>query len=285
MKKLSFALFIFCAGCAQDSKLETLSQLPSDLAENSACEVIDGKIWTTEDHGNKAIIYQIGRDGKKLHETFISQVKNIDWEELTSDASGNLYIGDFGNNDNERKDLAIYKIDAANLGQAETGVSQKTTFHYPEQTEFPPKKSQRFYDCEAFFEKDGFFYLFTKNRSSNFDGTTFLYKVPNKPGNFAAQKLGEFQTCGKFNRCAVTSADISPDGKKVALLTGENVFVFTDFKSDNFLDGKSKTIELHHFSQKEGLGFATDDEILITDEKTKKIGGNIYLLKLSETKP
>jgi hypothetical protein len=31
--------------------------------------------------------------------------------EHTKDKDGNLYVGDFGNNDNERKDLCIYKID------------------------------------------------------------------------------------------------------------------------------------------------------------------------------
>jgi len=281
MKKISLSLLLVCAACAQNSKLDVLAALPSDLAENSACEVIGSTIWTTQDHGNEPVLYALDRSGKLLREVRISDIKNEDWEELASDKSGNVYIGDFGNNDNKRKDLRIYKIASADVNRPETGISQKTTFHYPEQTEFPAKKSQRFYDCEAFFVKDGFFYLFTKNRSANFDGTTILYKIPNQPGHFAAQKIGEFKTCGKFSRCAITSADISPDEKKVALLTGDKVFLFTDFNGDDFFSGKSETIDLEHFSQKEGLGFASDDEILISDEKTKKIGGNIYSLKLS----
>jgi hypothetical protein len=31
------------------------------------------------------------------------QTANIDWEDITKDKDGNLYVGDFGNNDNERK--------------------------------------------------------------------------------------------------------------------------------------------------------------------------------------
>lgn len=285
MKKLSLSLLAFCAACSQESKLEITAQLPSELAENSACEIIGNTIWTTEDHGNKAVVYGIAKSGEMTHKVHIMDVYNNDWEELASDDSGNLFIGDFGNNDNKRKDLAIYRINASDLTKTETKIAAKTSFHYPEQKEFPPKKTERFYDCEAFFVKGDFFYLVTKNRSSNFDGLTFLYRVPNKPGAFAAQKIGEFKTCGKFNRCAITAADISPDGKKVALLTGDKVFLFTDFTSANFFDGKSHAIALHDFSQKEGLGFSSDDEILITDEKTKKLGGNIYRLKLSETKP
>lgn len=277
-------LFV-CVACAQNPKIEVLGKLPSSLAENSACEVLNGSIWTTEDHGNKPILYRLDKSGNLTHQTKIAGVENNDWEELSSDAKGNLYIGDFGNNDNIRRDLSIYKIEAKNLSKDETAIASKTTFHYPEQKEFPPKKSERFYDCEAFFVSGDYFYLFTKNRSANFDGTTILYRVPNKPGNFTAQKISEFRTCGTFNRCAITSADISPDEKKVALLTGDKIFLFTNFKSDNFLGGKSKTIELSHFSQKEGLGFSSNGEILITDEKTKKIGGNLYRYKLSEAKP
>jgi sugar lactone lactonase YvrE len=43
------------------------------------------------------------------------QNTNIDWEDITKDKDGNLYVGDFGNNDNERKDLCIYKIDKKSL--------------------------------------------------------------------------------------------------------------------------------------------------------------------------
>jgi len=58
------------------------------------------------------------------------------------------------------------------------------------------------------------FYLFTKNRSSEFDGTTLMYGIPNIAGNHAAKLMGSFKSCGDFRNCAITSADISPDGKK-----------------------------------------------------------------------
>jgi hypothetical protein len=46
----------------------------------------------------------------QLKNTNDCKYNNIDWED-TKDKNGNLYVGDFGNNDNERKDLCIYKID------------------------------------------------------------------------------------------------------------------------------------------------------------------------------
>ena len=62
---------------------------------------------------------------------------------------------------------------AATYAQGEYKIS----FSYPEQKEFPPKKKEMFYDVESFFEHNGYFYLFTKNRSKGFDGTAFIYKI------------------------------------------------------------------------------------------------------------
>lgn len=280
MKKICLPLLLVCAACAQESKIETLAALPDAIKEASACEVIAGRIWSAEDHGNKPQLVAIDKTGKLLHIVMISGAENTDWEDLASDDNGNLYIGDFGNNDNERRDLAIYKIGSQSLTANEAPVLAKTTFYYTEQREFPPKKSNRIFDCEAFFTSGDYFYLFSKNRSAGFDGTTILYRVPNKPGNFAAEKISEFKTCGNYKRCAVTSADISPDRKTVALLTADKVFLFEGFSGDDFFSGKTREIELGHFSQKEGIGFSSNTELMITDEKDKKTGGNLYRLDL-----
>lgn len=125
------------------------------------------------------------------------------------------------------------------------------------------------------------FYLFTKNRSSKFDGTTVLYEVENNSTQkLPAKKLGSFVTCEQFNHCAVTSADISPDKRKVAILSSDKVWVFTNWKGNNFLSGDVEKIELNHDSQKEGLCFRDDHTILMTDEGSKKSSGNLYQLKL-----
>ena len=34
---------------------------------------------------------------------------------------------------------------------------------------------------------------FTKNRSKKFDGTSLVYKIPNKAGDFKAQLVGELK--------------------------------------------------------------------------------------------
>ena len=241
-------------------------------------------IWVLEDSGNKNNIYGLNSDGSIKQTIKIENAKNVDWEDLTSDKAGNLYIGDFGNNDNARKDLCIYKVNSDNLKQDVATASQKISFYYPKQTEFPPKKSGLLYDAESFFEHNGNFYIFTKNRSKGFDGSVFLYKIPNQEGNHKAQLLGTFQACNIYKKCAITSADISPDGKTIAILSASRVYLLTNFSSDDFLSGKTEEIQLPEVTQKEGICFKDNETLLIVDEKDKKTGGNLYEIKISDLK-
>lgn len=285
MKALSFfALLSITWSCSQaQENFSTITSLPKKLKEASACEIskVSPLVWTIEDNHNDNVLFGFNEKGELVKKIRITNVENNDWEDLTSDDEGNIYIGDFGNNDNERQNLAIYKISASDLGKDEAKAESIVQFYYPEQTEFPPKKKDRIYDVESFFIHNNKFYLFTKNRSSKFDGTTVLYEVENNPAKkLPAKKIGSFVTCEQFNHCAVTSADISPDKSKVAILSSDKIWIFTNWKGSNFFSGDVEKIELNHHTQKEGLCFKNNNTILITDEGGKKQTGNLYELKL-----
>lgn len=285
MKKfLLLVASVFLLACQQqsDSDFKTLYSLPKKLKEVSGITYFpDSKlIYTLEDSGNKNAIYAINQAGKLDKTITITNAKNVDWEDITKDKNGNIYIGDFGNNDNERKDLCIYKVNKNQLSKDQASAEYKISFSYPEQTEFPPKKKEMFYDVEGFFEYQNYFYLFTKNRSKGFDGTAFIYKIANKPGLQKAIKIGEFKTCNNYNHCVLTSATISPDGKKVVLLSHDKIVLFKGYKGDLFHKGTQTEIKLNHFSQKEAIVFKDNNTLLIVDEKTNKVGGNVYEFKL-----
>jgi hypothetical protein len=55
------------------------------------------------------------------------------------DKEGNLYIGDFGNNENKREDLCIYKIAKDSLLKNTTKASYKVSFD-PEQKKVSAKR-------------------------------------------------------------------------------------------------------------------------------------------------
>lgn len=280
-------LFFLLFSCKNDTgSLATSFALPKSLKEVSGIiyHPATDLIWTLEDSGNQNEVYGLDSKGEIANTIVIEDTENTDWEDITKDGEGNLYIGDFGNNDNVRQDLCIYKINKNALKQEKAVPAYKISFAYPEQKGFPPKKTEMLYDVEGFFEFKNNFYLFTKNRSKGFDGTAFLYKIPNAPGFHQAVLMGKFNTCGSYNHCAITAATISPDETKIVLLTHDKIILLENFKGDHFLDGTQTTLELNHFSQKEAVCFKDDDVLLIADEKTKKVGGNVYEVSLSMLK-
>jgi hypothetical protein len=290
MRNYIFILSVFTfLSCQQDSgALTTVYSLPKKLQEVSGITYssTSNLLWTLEDSGNANEIYGLNFENGKIEKTIIIEnTENIDWEDITKDKEGNLYIGDFGNNDNERKDLSIYKIDKKSLAAESAIPAYKVSFAYPEQKDFPPKKTEMFYDVEGFFEFKNNFYLFTKNRSKGFDGTAFLYKIPNTAGFHQAVLIGEFKTCDNYNHCAITAATISPDETKVAVLTHDKIFLFESFEGDNFLNGIKTTLVLDHFSQKEAASFIDNDRLFIADERSKSIGGNVYDVSIKKLKP
>ena len=277
-----FLLLVLVSSMACDTgELTFVADLPRSMAEVSGIEIsAEGEsLWMINDGGNKARLVRVGLDGKIKHEIKID-ARNRDWEDLTSDPDGNIYIGDFGNNSNDRHNLAILKVRQEYLESfAETPV-EVISFSYPDQTEFPPKKSEWHYDSESFLYYKNNFYVFTKSRTRKNFGKTNLYRIPAIPGKHQAQFLGSFTTCDKLD-CWVTAADISDDGTKVALLTHQSVWIFSDFQEDRFLDGKAIEFPFEHLSQKESICFKNDSTLYIADEQSHGAGGNLYTFELN----
>ncbi len=279
---LSAFFLLSCNPKNQDSPenedLKTEFSLPKKLKEVSGIALSGDKktIWAIEDQGNKNVVYGLDLQGKPVADVQVSNAENTDWEDITADPQGNIYIGDFGNNDNDRQNLSILKLDLKNASQNSTAVTQTTKFRYEGQTEFPPKKSNWLYDCEAFVEMDGNFYLFTKNRSKGFDGTFLVFQVPNKEGNFEAKLVGKLKLEGSYSDAAITSAAVNSTKDKIILLNHKNIQVLTGFTADDFNKTKIQAVSLNHNSQKEAVVFLDDKTLLIADEKDKKTGGNVY---------
>lgn len=272
------------SGCA-DSKTAQDSPILHESAtlslnEASGLEYTNGILWTHEDSGNKNKIYTLDPATGATEGFKVTGIKNIDWEDITSDKEGNLYIGDFGNNDNDRRDLALHKIDPKNPEAATYSVN----FYYPDQKEFPPGKRERNFDCEAFFEYNGYFYLFSKNRNFESDGTVLVHKLENRKGYQSATPAGSFKTCDNFRKCAIAGADISPNGKTVALISGDTLWLITGFRGDDFAKGTVTPYNLGALTQKEGICFKDDTTLFIADERDKRTGGKLYTLHLADLK-
>ena len=284
---LSAFLLWSCNPKAQDNPktdaLQVEFSLPKKLKEVSGIALSQDKntIWAIEDQGNKNMVYGLDMQGKLVADVLVENAENNDWEDITKDTQGNIYLGDFGNNDNNRQNLAILKLDLKDASQKTTKAVQTTKFHYEGQAEFPPKKSNWLYDCEAFVEMNGNFYLFTKNRSKGFDGTFLVFQVPNKEGDFEARLIGRLKIPGKYSDAAITSAAVNSTQNKIVLLTHKNIHILSGFTADNFNAAKIEKVPLNHNSQKEAVVFLDDKTLLIADEKDKDTGGKVYRFELN----
>ncbi|MBR9853239.1 MAG: hypothetical protein GYB37_01495 [Algicola sp.] len=282
-KLFVFAFIIALQACAQKTylgQLEPMGKFPSELKEVSGMEISkDGKVWVVEDSGNKDNVYLVDQEGNIKKSLKIDHAKNKDWEDLALDDQGNLYIGDFGNNGNERKDLVIYKVPNGEMDRNKPNA-EKIEFKYPEQEKFPPKKDSLYFDTEGFFHLNDHLYIFTKNRTRPYSGETLIYRVPDKEGEYEAEFLGNLFLCNDQDHCSVTSADISPDNKTIALLSYGYVFLLTDFNTSNFSKASIKIVDINTSTQTESVCFVDNNTLFIADEQNNHGGRRLYKLKI-----
>jgi len=279
VNKVLLCLFLLVFSC-DTGNLKVIADLPKTLNEVSGTETIANSdlIWMINDSGNTPKLYGLDTKGNIIKAIKIN-AKNNDWEDLTTDSLGNIYIGDFGNNFNKRKNLAVLKVKNEDLIDSKNVEIQHISFYYPNQKKFPPKKKKMHFDCEAFFHFNDSLYLFTKSREKQNFGKTNLYKIPATQGNHEAQFIASFKTCDE-SPCWITSVDISSNGKQIALLTLDAVWLFSDYTKDNFFNGKAIKISFGYESQKEGVCFKNDSTLYITDERSHGNGRNLYELKI-----
>jgi hypothetical protein len=257
-----------------DSKLKEVSGIEFDKA---------GNLWAINDGGNSAQIHQVQRDGKIKKSVTITNGRNLDWEDMTQDDFGHFFIGDFGNNDNMRKWLTIYKIEnPIDIKGTET-EAEIIKFTFPEHRNFPPKASEKNFDLEAFVFYKRHLYLFSKNRTKPFDGDTNLYKIGDHADNYQASFISNFNTCTTHQKlCWITSAALSPDRSKLVLLDSERLWLFENWQGDDFFSGDAYKIDLGIVTQKEAVTFSDENTIIFTDEEFYGIGRNSYMIKLDQ---
>lgn len=288
MKKFA-SIFLFLAFThlllGQSLTLRELASLPNVLPESSGIELNDrNTIWSHNDGGNPPALYELDTLGNLLRTITILNTSNDDWEDITQDDEGNIYIGGFGNNSNTRQNLKIYKIPNPATFSGDSIQPDLIYFSYPDQTAFPPPASELHFDMEAMIWLNDSLYLFSKNRTDPFDGFTKIYRLPDKPGTYIAAKGDSFYTGpGPAISYWITAADISPDDKKLVLLSHDKLWLFSCFEGAGFFDGDVQQLALGSFTQKEAVCFINEDELYITDEElVQGFGGKLYYTNLRD---
>jgi hypothetical protein len=103
---------LFCNFESDAQKKIRSFKLDDELKEISGLESINDSLFIGHnDGGNDPLLYVMNQEGKILKSCKIYNAKNTDWEDLTKDDKGNLYIADIGNNANKRKKVRILKVE------------------------------------------------------------------------------------------------------------------------------------------------------------------------------
>lgn len=244
------ALFFPFALAAQ-ARVPHRTKLPPTLREISGLALTpEGTLWALNDGGNSAELFRFDAKTLQLLDAQKLPVPNRDWEDLAADDKGNLYIGDFGNNGNDRKDLRIYRY------HPQHGTLDSILFQYPDQWAVPPKDPRQWnFDCEAMvFWRDSL-HLFSKGR---FKGNHYSkhYVLPAQPGVYTAVLRDSVY----LKRRVVSGAAVSKDGKTLALTayyigfflkcipyTKADAYFFTGYDRDLFFKAVRKRKRLPKF--------------------------------------
>ncbi|TDQ33249.1 NHL repeat-containing protein [Zeaxanthinibacter enoshimensis] len=269
-----YIIFSLLISCSNYGQLKFVTALPGKLDECSGI-VPAGKdgIWVVEDHGNADNLYRVNFRGELVKNFEVTNVDNEDWEDLTVDESGNLYIADTGNNGLDRQEFNIYKLPDPSVEKGDKIPAETIKFRYPWDSTI---KEGYTHDSEALFYADRHLYVLTKNRMQPFDGKTYIYKIPSTPGRYTAELVGSLQLCEDRRVCVVTAASLSPDGSKLVLLGYGKLWVLSDFTGDSFDEGAMDMIDLGASTQLESLCFKDGKTLLLADEERAGSGGNLY---------
>lgn len=268
----SFILLFFSVSLLAQKEIASLHKKND---EASALLCVDNLFITLNDSGNKPILFVINKKGIIVNECKISNAQNIDWEALAYDGNDRIFIGDFGNNNNDRKDLAIYTVSKTEVLEKKQTKASRISFSYPDQKEFPPADSLLYYDAEGFvFQSDSLF-IFTKNRTVPFDGISKMYGLSLKDTVQIAKVYPTIHLkATTWLEDSVTDAYLSED--LLFLLTYSKVYVFW-FKNSINIE-LIEEITLDQITQKEGICYA--DEILYFVDEDSKLGEQkLYKLK------
>lgn len=172
-----------------------------------------GTFWVHNDGGGRKreVLYAMDRTGHVLSRFQIDGAKFEDWEDIAIDDQGHLYLGDLGNNDRKRDRLVVHRINEPDPSRS--GILESHTRRWV--LRFP----ERPFDCESLFVHGGYGYVIAKLPAGR---PAVLYRFP-----LAAEQPVVLEAVATLPIVApVTGADLSPDGRKLAVVARSGAWVF-----------------------------------------------------------
>ena len=253
-----------------------------------------GVMYVQNDSGDSARFFALNATtGRVLAVCDVPGATNVDWEDLAvaKDSRGvaSVWLADIGDNDANRKEIDIYRVDEPAVALSAGGSHVTTAPPQEWRLQYPNGPS----DAESLaVAPGGAAYIVTKA----FDGQSRVYAVPAKPGSGSVRTLTQIGTISfsitgspdpfaPIGELTATGAALSHDGSLLAVRTYSDAYVWRVAKGDvaATLHGPSTRIVLPEQPQGEGVTFA--GTALLTD--SEKVDSAVYSVPLpvALTKP
>ncbi len=292
--RLAWLLLILPA-FAPGAEIEVLGQIESrNLSETSGIAVsgaTPGVIWAINDSGNGPFLRAMSTTGSDLGFVRLQQARNIDWEDLAAfslDGEHYLLVADTGDNNTARKVSWLYIVAEPRPGEdgrfsGDVALVSRLPFRYEDGS----------HDCEAIavdVEGDRIL-LITKRETpaAVYELPLTLIAMPRRPleARRIASAVGlprpsmaemlESPLLGPW-RHQPTAADLSPDGRTLALLTYRNVYLYTREGSERWSESLARTprqLPLPRLAQFEAVAFSGEHLVVVAEgagEQVLRIG-------------
>jgi hypothetical protein len=243
---------------------EITSPALPEVSGLTAARTVRGGWWVVNDGGNGALLHLLGGKGRLLASVRVRGLENRDWEELASGpAPGGrryLYVGDIGDNDEARDDLAVYRVPEP-ARTARSVMPTALPFRYPDGR----------HDAEAMFVDPGSgrIYVITKARTPQVDPCrVYRFPLPLRPG----RRVTLEPVAGRFAQllgpvALVTGAGLSPDGTRLAVRTYLQAWEWQRRTASPFaalFAASPQEVGLALESQGESIAYTTDGRALVT---------------------
>lgn len=252
-----------CAAYLPGEAIGELSDTP--VTESSGVvesRTRDGVWFTHNDRGDDAVIYAFDLAGKLIETHEVKGAEHEDWEDIAAAPCPRggecLYIGDIGDNDDERPSITVYVAKEPAEGKSAKVVERWTGIY----DDGP-------HDAEALLVNPctGRVHIITKEG----DGEAGIYRFPPFPGRETAtlERIGTVVLDGLTSDSRqVTSADFDADGDRAVLRTADRIYEWQVDPASANAHWADPPIEIVGAieTQGEGITYSLNGDLVTTSE-------------------
>jgi len=232
------------------------SQIHSGLiTESSGLLRHSDSLFYTHNDDTDSCLYLISAAGNLKGRVCIP-FHNRDWEDISSDGRGRLFIGDIGNNFYRQDTLKVLIFNE----------KEKNSEGIIRMSFLDEKGENSAFDFEAMVWQADSLYLFSKDKRER---NSLVFAVPDRPGDYTLSPKQKIPVAGM-----VTSAALRPDGKEFALLTYGKIYFYSLSFGLSQIPAPDFCLAYWPMRQSESLCYLGRDSLLLGNEQ-----GNLYLLK------